>query len=110
MSQSPPSSLSYVIVGAGVFGTSTAYHLIQRHPDANITLIDRDAVDAETRVAASWDWNKVVRADYADPEYCRLALEAKKIWSGDDPLWNRHYHQSGIYWISPEENGFVGRS
>jgi glycine/D-amino acid oxidase-like deaminating enzyme len=47
---------SYIIVGAGVFGVSTAYTLIQKYPDASVTLVDRDAYDAETRVAASWDW------------------------------------------------------
>lgn len=50
---------SYIIVGAGVFGVSTAYTLIQKYPQASVTLVDRDAFDAESRVAASWDWNKV---------------------------------------------------
>ncbi|ETS78900.1 hypothetical protein PFICI_08753 [Pestalotiopsis fici W106-1] len=90
---------SYLIIGAGVFGTSTAYHLIQRYPDATVTLVDRDAFDASRRVAASWDWNKVVRADYADLGYCKLALEAQDVWRAD-PLWKPFYHESGIYWIS----------
>ncbi|KAI0476084.1 FAD dependent oxidoreductase [Xylariaceae sp. FL0804] len=90
---------SYIIVGAGVFGTSTALHLITQHPDASVTLIDRDAYDAPTRVAASWDWNKAVRADYRDLAYCRLALEAQAVWR-HDPLWRPYYHESGIFWIS----------
>ncbi|KAK6211991.1 hypothetical protein LQW54_005519 [Pestalotiopsis sp. IQ-011] len=90
---------SYLIIGAGVFGASTAYHLIQRHPDAVVTLVDRDPYDAPSRVAASWDWNKVVRADYADIGYCALALEAQDVWRSD-PLWRPFYHESGIYWIS----------
>ncbi|KAG9727070.1 hypothetical protein KCU59_g14426, partial [Aureobasidium melanogenum] len=51
---------SYIIVGAGVFGVSTAFHLIKKYPNADITIVDRDAFDQDTRVAASWDWNKVV--------------------------------------------------
>lgn len=94
--------LSYLIIGAGVFGASTAYHLIQRYPDASVTLVDRDAFDAATRVAASWDWNKVIRADYADIKYCELALEAQDIWRSD-PLWKPFFHESGIYWISHTE-------
>jgi glycine/D-amino acid oxidase-like deaminating enzyme len=90
---------SYLIIGAGVFGASTAYHLIRQHPDASVTLVDRDAFDAASRVAASWDWNKVVRADYADIKYCELALEAQDIWR-TDPLWKPFFHESGIYWIS----------
>lgn len=51
------SKSSYVIVGAGVFGVSTAYTLIQKYPNASVTLVDRDTYDADTRVAASWDWS-----------------------------------------------------
>ncbi|KAI1779206.1 FAD dependent oxidoreductase [Hypoxylon cercidicola] len=89
---------SYIIVGAGVFGTSTALHLT-RFPDASVTLIDRDAWDAPRRVAASWDWNKVVRADYRDPVYCGLALAAQDVWRAD-PLWRPFYRETGVYWIS----------
>ncbi|KAI1264092.1 FAD dependent oxidoreductase [Xylariaceae sp. FL1019] len=88
---------SYIIVGAGVFGVSTAYHLIQKYPDASVTLVDRDAFDSDDRVAASWDWNKVVRADYDDLAYCKLALEALDIFKSD-PLWKPHYHETGIFW------------
>ncbi|KAI1140900.1 FAD dependent oxidoreductase [Hypoxylon sp. FL0543] len=90
---------SYIIIGAGVFGTSTALHLITKFPGASVTLVDRNSHDAESRVAASWDWNKVVRADYRDVLYCRLALEAQDVWRAD-PLWSRFYHETGIYWIS----------
>lgn len=96
---SAPQQPSYVIVGAGVFGASTALHLIQKYPGASVTLVDRDAYAAATRVAASWDWNKVVRADYADIAYCRLALEAQDKWRRD-PLWMPFYKETGIYWIS----------
>lgn len=88
---------SYLIVGAGVFGVSTAYHLIQKYPDASVTLVDRDAFDADDRVAASWDWNKVVRADYDDFVYCKLALEAQDVFK-TDPLWKPYFHQTGVYW------------
>ncbi|KAI1181646.1 sarcosine oxidase [Nemania serpens] len=93
---------SYIIVGAGVFGTSTALHLKSQYPDANVTLIDRHDRDAPTRPAASWDWNKVIRADYRDITYCRIAavaLEAQDEWR-NNPLWTPFYHETGIYWIS----------
>ncbi|KAI8231135.1 L-pipecolate oxidase [Colletotrichum sp. SAR 10_86] len=98
----------YLILGAGVFGASTALHLIRASPRARITLVDRNAAAAPIRVAASWDWNKVVRADYADIEYMRLALEAKELWAAD-PLWAPFYHESGASWVSPSDFSQVVR-
>jgi len=101
-------SPSYLILGSGVFGASTALHLIKSQPSASITLIDRDAYTAPIRVAASWDWNKVIRSDYTDIVYTRLALEAQALWR-DDPLFKGYYHESGVVWISAGEKG-VGES
>ncbi|KAH6865978.1 hypothetical protein BKA58DRAFT_471894 [Alternaria rosae] len=53
---------TYLIIGAGVFGVSTAYHLIKKYPNTHIGLIDRTRYPCT--LAASWDWNKVIRADY----------------------------------------------
>ncbi|KAG6001105.1 hypothetical protein E4U21_004678 [Claviceps maximensis] len=89
---------SYIIVGAGIFGISTAYHLIRKHTNASVTVVDRDAFDADNRVAASWDWNKVMRAEYDDFFYCKLALEAQDVFTSD-PLWKPFFHQTGLYWM-----------
>ncbi|KAL4971453.1 FAD dependent oxidoreductase [Aspergillus desertorum] len=93
---------SYLILGAGIFGVSTAYYLIKANPSASVTLVDRDAFDADSRVAASWDWNKVVRADYADITYCQLALEAQDIFN-NDPLWQPYFHETGVYWVCRDD-------
>lgn len=110
-SASPP---SYLIIGAGVFGVSTAIHLATTAgPGTSVTLVDRNALAPGTlpstpRVAASWDWNKAVRADYSDATYCRLALEAQEVFrgGGDDPALAEalapFYRESGVYWISRE--------
>ncbi|POR38313.1 L-pipecolate oxidase, partial [Tolypocladium paradoxum] len=92
------STPSFLIIGAGVFGVSTAYHLVRAYPDVSVTLVDRDAFDADNRVAASWDWNKAVRADYDDIVYCQLALEAQDVFKSD-PLWRPYFHETGVYWI-----------
>ena len=52
--------------------------------------------DADNRVAASWDWNKVVRADYDDLVYCRMGIEAQDIFKSD-PLWQPYFHETGMY-------------
>jgi glycine/D-amino acid oxidase-like deaminating enzyme len=95
---SAPPTYSYLIIGAGIFGVSTAYHIIKKFPTADITIIDRDAYDANSRVAASWDWNKVVRADYDDIVYCQLGIEAQDVFKSEE-LWKPYFHETGIYWI-----------
>lgn len=85
---------SYVIVGGGVFGASTAYHLSRKHPKASITLIDRSPT-FPCPLAASHDFNKIIRADYGSIFYMELALKAKRVWE-TDPLFKPFYHQSGL--------------
>ena len=81
---------SVLIVGAGEFGTSTAVSLLRTGKYSKVTVIDRapvlPAVDA-----ASTDINKVVRWDYSDADYCRLAREAIVEWN--KPEWKGIYHQ-----------------
>ena len=61
---------NYLIVGAGVFGLSTAYHLLQ-DGQKHVTVIDRasslPAVDG-----ASNDLNRVVRCDFAVDFSCKV--------------------------------------
>lgn len=85
---------SYLIVGSGVFGTSTAYHLSRTHPNSSITLLDR-ASSFPCSLGASHDYNKIVRADYEDIFYCELALKAREMWK-NDPLYKPYYHESGF--------------
>ncbi|KAH8655662.1 hypothetical protein BX600DRAFT_482998 [Xylariales sp. PMI_506] len=87
---------SYIIVGAGVFGTSVARHLIQKYPSGKVMLIDRGLFPYEA--GASWDCNKAVRADYTNLLYMRLALEALEYWTSD-PLYSLSFHRSGIVWL-----------
>lgn len=91
---------TYIIVGAGVFGTSVALHLIRQYPTADIVLIDRSPFLHEA--GASWDWSKIIRADYTQPVYMELALEALEIWR-TDPLYTTYYHQSGLVWADPTD-------
>jgi sarcosine oxidase/L-pipecolate oxidase len=99
-----PTQVSYLIIGAGVFGASAALALARSRPSESIILVDKDF---PPRQSASWDWTKVVRADYPDTLYARLALEAKQCWR-NDPLYNKFYHETGIVWV--DEAGFGQRA
>lgn len=97
-----------LILGAGIFGTSTAYYLTKENPRLSITVIDRhpfpvpDAGAPDAGLGASYDINKIVRADYTVPFYMDLAHEAIEVWSSSD-LISKYYHRSG--WIAISEEG-----
>ena len=78
-----------LIVGAGVFGLSTALHLFQRGWE-NITIYDRSSV-LPAPDAASTDINKVVRSSYTDPVYTLLTLEAIAAWKKAE--WGDTFHE-----------------
>jgi sarcosine oxidase / L-pipecolate oxidase len=78
------------IVGAGVFGLSTAIHLAQRGYK-NVTIFDKSPYDTtkysyfEGSDAASADMNKIFRCAYGSQvEYQALSLEALHAWE----QWN----------------------
>jgi len=96
-----------IIVGAGCFGLSTAYHLLKRG-FTNVTVLDR-AETLPAKDAASTDLNKgqikapdpqlltstcftVVRSSYPDDFYTSLAQDAVKAWK-DEGEWGNHYHE-----------------
>jgi sarcosine oxidase/L-pipecolate oxidase len=82
----------YCIVGAGVFGISTALHLKRTKPHVEVFLVDRYWPNPS---AASSDLNKIIRADYVDILYMQLALEAQRAWEAD-PLYSEFFHQTGM--------------
>ncbi|KAL4810958.1 FAD dependent oxidoreductase [Aspergillus unguis] len=87
-------SKSILIIGGGTFGTSTAYHLTQQGY-TNITVLDRFPVPSLE--AAGNDINKIVRTEYPEPLYTRLARDSREIWRDAAGLFAGLYHPSG--WI-----------
>ncbi|KAK0624581.1 hypothetical protein B0T17DRAFT_530503 [Bombardia bombarda] len=84
---------SYLIIGAGSFGASTALALKKAEPDAHITVIDRTPFPCP--YAAAHDVNKICRGDYGDLMYMKLAIRSMESWTAD-PLYSRHFHNSGM--------------
>ncbi|KAI9792021.1 MAG: hypothetical protein M1833_001270, partial [Piccolia ochrophora] len=88
-----PSSI--LIVGAGVFGLSTALALSNnpRYANTKLTLIDRSPVPVPD--GSSVDTSRIIRADYSDRAYASLAASAQSRWRG---AWgdDGRYTESGL--------------
>ncbi|SCV49525.1 related to fructosyl amino acid oxidase [Fusarium fujikuroi] len=79
-----------VIIGAGLFGLTTAKQLaLEGHQ--NITVLDRHMPPVPD--GSSSDISRVIRFDYADTDYCSLAYEAYRKWS-QDPKYNGIFYQT----------------
>ncbi|EFQ33567.1 FAD dependent oxidoreductase [Colletotrichum graminicola] len=97
-----PAPSSILIIGSGVFGLTTAYELAQRprYASTTITVLDRSPVPGPSQDAASVDSSRIIRADYADPAYARLAAEAQIEWRKtehpSDLGAEGRYSQSGL--------------
>ncbi|PRP81486.1 sarcosine oxidase [Planoprotostelium fungivorum] len=96
--------MTFIIVGAGVFGASTALVLAKRYPDREIILIDRHQPPSPD--GSSVDSSRIVRADYAKEEYTKLMIEAEAIWKGDREL-SQHYRPSGLLLCDEGQTGYV---
>ena len=91
---------SVLIIGAGSFGTSTAYHLRLRGY-SSVRVLDR--FDTPSHDAASTDLNKIVRADYPNPMYTQLAREALEVWKSPTSYLSGLFRQTG--WIMAANSG-----
>ncbi|KAL6917016.1 hypothetical protein FSST1_008511 [Fusarium sambucinum] len=102
MSTSTPSlnkESSILIIGAGTFGISTAYHLCTRGYK-NVTCIDRHPWPSLD--SAGHDLNKIMRTEYDEPLYTNLALESLEAWR--DPQWNGIHFETGLITTTMGEN------
>ncbi|KAL2816975.1 FAD dependent oxidoreductase [Aspergillus granulosus] len=93
-----------LIVGAGVFGLSTALELTKRGYQ-NITVLDRHVPPAVD--GSSVDISRIIRADYADPIYAQMALEAQEGWK---TTYSDFYHKSGFVLFTETPNVYLQKS
>ena len=93
MSSPPRAPRSYLIVGAGTFGTATALSLKKLEPDSDVTVLDQTPFPCP--MGAGHDYNKIVRADYDDLLYMKLGLKSMESWNSD-PLYSTHFHKTRL--------------
>lgn len=84
-----PKSRRVTIVGAGLFGLTTALELSRR--GYKVLVLDRDLPPVPD--GSSVDISRVIRPDYADEFYTKMGLEAMQGWNGE---YAPHFHQSGL--------------
>ena len=97
-----PSSSPYVIVGAGIHGLSTAYHLALelkasgKGDGRDIIILDKNGIAAgATGIACG-----VVRNNYFQPAMRELMAHSVEVWESDMKAYS--YHPVGYMQISPE--------
>jgi hypothetical protein len=97
-----PSHVKYLVIGAGVHGLSTAYHLAfelkarGRGSGGDILVIDKKGVAA----GASGIACGVIRNNYFQPAMRQLMVQSVEVWESDPQTY--HYHPTGYMQISPE--------
>ena len=98
---------SVLIVGAGTFGTSTAYHLATSYQDASrVTIVDQ--CPSPPKLAAAIDINRIIRPDYPTALYCNLAYEAIHAWFWSPEL-GRFFHKAGWLMLDEKDSDLSGR-
>ncbi|TFK52787.1 fructosyl amino acid oxidase [Heliocybe sulcata] len=96
-----------LIVGAGTFGLSTAFHLVERGY-TNATCMDRWEVPSKS--SAGWDLSKVARTEYGSPVLTRLAHESLDAWRELEPFASEKlFHQTGWIHMNPPHLGEASR-
>ena len=97
-----PSSKKYLIIGAGMHGLSTAYHLALElkkrglGSGKDILVIDKSGIGA----GASGIACGVVRNNYFQPAMRELMAHSVEVWESDPKAYS--YHPVGYMQISPE--------
>ncbi len=97
-----PTKAKYVIIGAGIHGLSTAWHLAEKikkngnGSNNDILVIDKGGISS----GASGIACGVVRNNYYQPAMRELMAHSVKIWESDPKKFS--YHPVGYMQISPE--------
>src|ERR671935_18923 len=94
-----PTSARYLVIGAGVHGLSTAWHLAKAQraggEEPDVLIVDKTGVGA----GASGIACGVIRNNYFQPAMSELMAACVEIWESDPEAL--HYHGSGYIALGP---------
>jgi glycine/D-amino acid oxidase-like deaminating enzyme len=93
MSDALPQSVPVLVIGAGVHGLSTAWHLAQQ--GEQVIVVDKTGVGA----GASGIACGVVRNNYFQPAMSELMAACVEVWESDPEAL--HYHGTGYIALGP---------
>jgi methylglutamate dehydrogenase subunit A len=88
-----PSSVPFLVIGAGVHGLSTAWHLARQ--GEQVLVVDKTGVGA----GASGIACGVIRNNYFQPAMSELMAACVEVWESDPEAF--HYHPSGYIALGP---------
>jgi len=97
-----PSRTKYLVIGAGIHGLSTAWHLAEglkksgQGSGEDILVVDKTGIAA----GASGIACGVIRNNYYQPAMRRLMAHSVSVWDSDPEAFS--YHPVGYMQISPE--------
>jgi methylglutamate dehydrogenase subunit A len=97
-----PEGVKYAVIGAGIHGLSTAYHLALKLKETgrgsgrDVVVVDKTGVAA----GASGIACGVVRNNYFQPAMRELMAHSVELWESDPKAYS--YHPVGYMQISPE--------
>jgi glycine/D-amino acid oxidase-like deaminating enzyme len=94
MAAAPPKSATHLVIGAGIHGLSTAWHLAEAGED--VLVVDKGSVAA----GASGIACGVIRNNYFQPAMQELMAACVEIWESDPE--SLHYHPSGYLALGPQ--------
>src|SRR5688572_26333457 len=107
-SGAPDGAVDVVVIGAGVFGAWTAWHLKAQ----GLTVRLFDQYGAGNARASSGGESRVIRLSYGgDPIYSPMALDSLGQWAAlsarlDQPI----LHRTGVLWFSPADDSYMANS
>lgn len=82
---------------------STALSLSNRHPNTQVTLLEA-APTIPNPYGSSVDSSRIIRADYSNPTYAKLASEAVDLWRRTEWGHDGRYTQNGLMLVYPDGN------